>query len=97
MKKETLELAKKIAHEVWEKYDDTYGYRTEKQKRNKEVATDHPDNMYFFWQQFDSNNQAEFVARTMSVKEDSEEKQELIDWIEERIEEEKKLLSELGQ
>lgn len=34
LSKEALEILKRSAHKVWEKYDDTHGYRTEKQNRN---------------------------------------------------------------
>ena len=75
-----LKLAKDIAHEIWAKYDDKYNYRSEKQKRNDLVSISNPENMYFFWQQFDSRNQTEFGKRLYELP-DSPEKQELIDWI----------------
>lgn len=59
--KPELELAKKIAHEVWQKYDDAFGYRTEKQEYNAKVSAEIPDNLWFFWGQFDSDNHKEFL------------------------------------
>lgn len=63
-----LELAKKISHQVWEKYDDQFGYRTEKQTYNDIVSTDVPDNIWFFWGQFDHINQLEFTSRVERSK-----------------------------
>lgn len=62
MSEDALKLAQQIAHEVWEKYDDTHGYRTEKQERNDNHPTNDPDCMWFFWNQFDENNQNEFIG-----------------------------------
>ena len=81
-----LELAQKIAHEVWQKYDDTYGYRTEKQQRNADVFPIHPDNMWFYWNQFDSVNQQEFSDKVDGLPE-SKEKEELKNWISETFKE----------
>lgn len=64
MSEAALKLAQKIAHEVWQKYDDEHSYRTEKQERNAATPTDHPDNIWFFWNQFDHTNHLEFVAKT---------------------------------
>ena len=55
-------MAKKLAHQVWEKYDDTYGYRTEKQAWNDSIRTNHPDNIWSVWNQFDSDNQRELYV-----------------------------------
>jgi len=81
-----LEIAQKIAHEVWQKYDDSYGYRTEKQERNAKVLPNHLDNMWFYWNQFDSANQQEFEERVDKLP-DSDEKKELKVWISERFKE----------
>lgn len=62
LSKEALEIVKRLAHQVWEKYDDQFGYRTEKQKRNDETPTDNPDNIWFFLGQFDIYNQTELYA-----------------------------------
>lgn len=81
MSEDALKLAQQIAHEVWEKYDDTHGYRTEKQEANASVPTDNPDNIWFFWNQFDPRNQAEFVARVATHKaEETDAMIELINW-----------------
>ena len=81
-----LEIAQKIAHEVWQKYDDKYGYRTEKQKRNGQVQPNDPENMWFYWNQFDSANQDEFSERVCGLPE-STEKEELKEWITETFKE----------
>ncbi len=81
MNKEALELAKRIAHEVWEKYDDTHGYRAEKQERNAKTSTDDPYSIWFFWQQFDMNNQAEFFILLSTKYQGQEGFDDLFDWI----------------
>lgn len=83
MSKEALELAKQIAHEVWAKYDDEFGYRTEKQARNAEVSTDIPDNIWFFWGQFDLNNKAEFATRVAA--DTSQSSHELGLWVQKAL------------
>lgn len=65
LSKESLEIAKRAAHKVWEKYDDTYGYKTEKQTRNDNMSTDHPDNIWFFINQFDLHNQVELLLNIL--------------------------------
>lgn len=67
--KPELELAKKISHQVWEKYDDQFGYRTEKQTYSDNVSTGIPDNIWFFWGQFDHLNQLEFTSKVEQSKE----------------------------
>lgn len=77
----TLYLAKETAREVWSKYDDTHGYRTEKQTRN-----DSFDDMLPIWQQFDLFNQREFEDRIklyLDLNKDSIPAKEIFDWIEE--------------
>lgn len=69
MTKDALELAKKIADQIWQSYDDTYGYQTEKRERNAAVPTGHPDNIWFFWNQFDSNNQEKFLELALDSDE----------------------------
>lgn len=80
---EALELAKAIAHEVWDKYDDTYGYRTEKQTWSDAISTNHPDNIWSIWNQFDSTNQAEFAAHVALLvnSEPDNVAAELLHWI----------------
>lgn len=67
MSEDALKLAQQIAHEVWEKYDDTYGYRIEKQERNAAQPLTDPDAIWFFWNQFDNRNHLEFIARLMTT------------------------------
>ena len=79
LSKEALKLAKEIAKEVWEKYDDAHGYRTEKQERNESF-----DDMIPVWQQFDRDNQREFEDRLelyLDCNKGSTPAQEILDWI----------------
>ena len=62
--KESLDLAKAISNKIWKGYDDT-----EKITRNNNVSTDIPDNIWFFWGQFDANNHVEFFIQTILNKE----------------------------
>lgn len=77
----SLDLAQKASHEVWEKYDDTYGYRSEKQKANSEVSTSNRENIWFFLNQFDPNNQQEFLIKIVLSEPDSEDKLELVKFV----------------
>lgn len=61
-----LAIIKELAHEVWGSYDDQFGYRSEKQKRNADVGTDHPDNIWFFWNQFDAKNHKVLYGKLLS-------------------------------
>lgn len=36
-----------------------------KQERNASVPTEHPDNIWFFWNQFDHHNHKEFLRRVL--------------------------------
>lgn len=90
LSKEALELAKMISYEIWEKYDDTHGYRSDKQKLNAEQNIDRQDSMVFFWQQFDPVNQNEFIMRLKLLKysKDYPASKEILEWIDEwKIEE----------
>lgn len=64
-----LEIAKAVSHHVWEKYDDTYGYRSEKQKRNAQADTKNKDSIWFFLNQFDPSNQVEFLLKILAQPE----------------------------
>jgi hypothetical protein len=88
-----LELAKKISHQVWEKYDDQFGYRTEKQTYNDNVSTDIPDNIWFFWGQFDSINQAEFTD--LANKTDTKAGDTLYHWCMEQMDKNAESLAKL--
>lgn len=86
MSKEGMELARKIALEVWEKYDDTYGYRTEKQEAIKAVPSNHPDNIWSFWGPFDHSNHLEFLERVMTAVDRTETgAKELYSWVIEQL------------
>lgn len=78
--KDELELAKRISHEVWQKYDDQFGYRTEKQEANAKVSTDNPENIWFFWGQFDPHNQEEFYERLVNNSIESPGEAKLMAW-----------------
>ena len=89
-----LKLIQRMAHEVWQKYDDTYGYRTEKQERNAKVSTKHPDNIWFFWNQFDINNQKELVSKIVSeIPRHPKSVIRLIKWFGEREKEYKEMFN----
>lgn len=77
--KEELQLMKDISHEIWESYDDTYGYRTEKQTRNAEVSVEHPDNFWFFYGQFDVLNQHKM--KKALLHKDTEKAHNLLEYI----------------
>ncbi len=87
LSKEALELARECSHKVWQPYDDTYGYRTEKQERNASVSTDNPDNIWFFLGQFDLNNQSKLYFEVIISKE-SKAKEELATFIKKYLEQE---------
>jgi hypothetical protein len=81
--KRELELAKKISNEIWATYDDKFGYATEKQEKNNSVSTDIPDNIWFFWGQFDSHNQEKFWDKV--VHSDDVGSVQLQAWVAEQI------------
>lgn len=83
LSKEALELAKKISDGIWQRYDDTYGYQTEKREYNANVSTDNPDNIWFFWGQFDICNQEIFWFRVAESNEAGAE--ELLAWATEQL------------
>lgn len=56
-----LELAQQISDEIWSTYDDTHGYATEKRAANAAVDVNNPDNIWYFWNQFDAPNHMKFV------------------------------------
>lgn len=77
-----IRLAKRIAHEVWDKYDDAHGYKAEKQALNAKIPEDHPDNIWGVWNQFDSKNQGEFVERVETALDTKEPgARELLTWV----------------
>lgn len=66
-----LLLAKNISHEIWQKYGDEHGYRTEKQSQNATVNVNVPGNIWFFWGQFDHINQGEFFHKVHTAVDDN--------------------------
>lgn len=82
LSKASLELVKLLSDKVWGKYDDTHGYRTDKQAKNVSVSTDIPDNIWFFWGQFDQFNQAELMRYIKgSIDENTEGAEELYNFL----------------
>lgn len=80
---EAQELARKISHEVWAKYDDEFGYRSQKQAFNQGMARNfHPENIWSFWTQFDGPNQLEFLRRArLSLDLEHAGSADLWDWL----------------
>lgn len=54
-----FEDMRQAAIKVWSKYDDTYGYQTEKRNQVNEL-TNFKDNWYTFLGMMDNTNQVEF-------------------------------------
>jgi hypothetical protein len=99
LSKYALMVAKKISNQVWEKYDDTYGYRTEKQTANDKVSTDNPENIWFFWGQFDHDNQREFyeLVTEEASKSSNESIKFLKKWCERQLVESARAITELSR
>ena len=94
IKERHLKLMQKIAHQVWDKYDDKFGYRSEKQALNASIPTKHPDNIWFFWNQFDSHNHREFLVRLVMYKQ-CQAKKDLLVWIKKQLLEEAESIEKL--
>jgi len=71
-------VAKKIAHDLWNKYEDPY--KQDKQDRNNKVSVYDQDCMIFFFGQFDPNNQMRFLLEVENMSHEKH-KAELITWI----------------
>lgn len=61
MNKDSLKLAQSVSNLIWSTYDDKFFYASEKMERNKGVSIENPDNIWFFWNQFDHDNQYTFT------------------------------------
>lgn len=59
---EEFEELKKAAIEVWQSYDDTYGYASEKMDRIKEILNV-ADNFMYIFAMFDSQNQRKVLGK----------------------------------
>jgi hypothetical protein len=81
LSQEALELAKLISIGIWQTYDNTYGYATDKISACEKASLKDPENINFFWGQFDPINQSMFELVLFNHK-DSPAKKELTDWIE---------------
>lgn len=75
----SLEIAKEISNEIWDNYSDEFGYRSDKQTRNNEVSVERPDNIWFFWGQFDSKNKLLFLTKAVFASERKGGK-DLLEW-----------------
>ena len=78
--RESLELARDVSHRVWSKYDDTHGYRSQKQEYNAHIAPE-SDNIWAFWGQFDGANQREFWDKAKGLPVKTPGRKELLSWI----------------
>lgn len=58
---EIFEDIKENAMKIWQGYDDTYGYATEKINRIKDIKNVQ-DNAWYIVAMFDSNNQAKLLT-----------------------------------
>lgn len=90
-----LEIIKELSHEIWGSYDDSFGYRAEKQKINSGVGIDHPDNIWFFWNQFDAKNHKVLYEKLLSYV-DCPERIDLIAFALNEIKKEQDSINELG-
>lgn len=80
---EAQDLAREISAEIWSTYDDTHGYRTEKLALLDHMGRNfHPENIWSFWGQFDSSNQAKFLRIVVTAQRaGTAGARELADWI----------------
>lgn len=90
-----LKIAKQVAHDVWNKYDDTFGYRSDKQAANEAVSIENPDNIWYFWGQFDMHNHQDFIRRVNMYS--SAAGTNLSAWCDEQFKEESKALESLRE
>lgn len=67
MSEEALKLAQSISHEIWQTYDDKFGYRSEKQARNAAIPTLTGSDLYPFWGQFDWHNHTIFINKVQAL------------------------------
>lgn len=67
MSEEALKLAQSISHEIWQTYDGTHGYRSEKQARNATIPTLTGSDPYPFWGQFDWHNHTIFTNKIQAL------------------------------
>lgn len=78
---EAMELAKKVSIQVWAKYDDDFGYRSEKLAAMDNWNVNDPRNIWSFWGQFDSHNQEEFAQRLVRDFADAPGIGQLLPWV----------------
>lgn len=81
MSKEALEVAKRLAHVVWQtRYENSKHYIKDKLEENDKVSTENPDNINFFLGQFNADNQFKFFVLVANLP-DSKIKDELTDYV----------------
>lgn len=68
-KKKHVVLAQRIAHKIWGKYSDEFGYKSDKRLKNKMVDPNNIENIYFFIAQFGVHDQQRFYARAKLYRE----------------------------
>ena len=60
--KEVFDEIKKASMEIWQTYDDSFGYATEKMSRIKDIENV-SDNAWYMVAMFDTVNQAKLLGR----------------------------------
>jgi len=78
------EVARTISDGIWATFDDEFGYATKKRSINSNIGARgfHPDNIWAFWRQFDSPNQAKFLRLAVAAQRaGTAGARELADWI----------------
>ena len=60
-----------VSNIIWETYDDTHGYATEKIEKNNSVSIDNEENFWFFWGQFDHINQRKMLDMVSTISTDT--------------------------
>ena len=95
IRRKHLLIMQEVSHKVWEFYSDEHGYRSEKQKRNADASARNPDDIWFFWNQFDFDNHIKVFKELLLFYKDSPERNDLIEWTIKQLVKEKKTIIEL--
>lgn len=66
--KKHVALAKKIAHKIWGKYSDEFGYKSDKRLKNSMVDDTKLENIHFFVGQFEIHDQQRFYRKAKAWK-----------------------------
>ena len=94
IRKKHLLIMQEVSHKVWE-LSDKHGYRNEKQKRNANASVKFPDDIWFFWNQFDFRNHIKIFKELLLFYKDTKERNDLIEWTFEQLKKEKKIIGKL--